>query len=200
MGIRRGEMGSRRGDQAGHSRGRLLLRVLRGKRFGVVQDARRHRRPPGPSGRRGNRAVPRGPRLRYPPPRRRPQPSGRDRRRGRADLGEAQPNGEAVTGSPPGLPTAAELIALVLEHGPAALDAYSPAIDEDTDTAGAAAWLGIERASIWRESHRRRPDAPPRWPKPDYPASRGGSWRYRTLVLHRASMPGRGSAGRGRPA
>ena len=35
--------------------------------------------------------------------------------------------------------------------------------------------------------------ATPRWPDNDYPADRTGAWRYRTLVLHRATMPGRGS-------
>lgn len=106
----------------------------------------------------------------------------------------------AAAGPPPGLPGAAELIMLVREKGPAALDAYAPAIDEATDVAGAAAWLRIERATISRERSRRHPDGTPRWPKPDYPAGRSGSWRYRTLVLARAAMPGRGSAGRGRPA
>lgn len=106
----------------------------------------------------------------------------------------------SAAGVPAGLPSAAALIALVREKGPEALDAYAPAIDEATDVAGAAAWLHIARTTISRERSRRRPDGTTRWPKPDYPAGRSGSWRYRTLVLHRAAMPGQGSAGRGRPA
>lgn len=101
---------------------------------------------------------------------------------------------------PPGLPPATELIALVRQKGPAALDAYAPAIDVATDIGGAAAYLRIKPTTISSERSRRRPDGTRRWPKPDYPAGRSGSWRYRTLILHRAAMPGRGSAGRGRPA
>jgi hypothetical protein len=106
----------------------------------------------------------------------------------------------AVVGSSHGLPGAAELIALVREKGPATLDAYAPGIDAATDVAGAAAWLGLKPAHISRERSRLRPDGRPRWPKPDYPVGRSGLWTYRTIVLHRAGMPGRGSAGRGRPA
>ena len=100
---------------------------------------------------------------------------------------------------PPGLPPAAELIAAVRADGPAALDAWAPAIDTLADAATAAAWLGIERDTIYR--HRTNPPAgQPLWPNPDYTAGRSGSWTYRTLALHRAAMPGRGTYGRGRPS
>jgi len=101
---------------------------------------------------------------------------------------------------PPGLPTAAELIALVRANGPTALDAYAPAIDTLADAATIAAWLVvIKPATIYR--HRTNPPAgQPRWPDPDYTAGRSGSWTYRTVVLHRAAMTGRGTYGRGRPS
>jgi hypothetical protein len=102
--------------------------------------------------------------------------------------------------APVGLPPAAELVALARRHGPAALDAYTPAIDELTDTAGAAAWLGLSAASIYRDRNRLRPDRTPAWPPADRQFGRSPAWTYRTLVLHRLAMPGRGSAGRGRPA
>jgi hypothetical protein len=101
---------------------------------------------------------------------------------------------------PPGLPAAAELIALVRAQGPASLDVYAPAIDAPVDVAGAASWLGRQRDSISRDRSRRLADGTPRWPRPDYPSGRSGSWRYRTIVMHLAALPGRGSAGRGRPA
>jgi hypothetical protein len=100
---------------------------------------------------------------------------------------------------PPGLPPAAELIAAVRTGGDDTLDAWAPAIDTLADTATAAAWLGIEPATIYR--HRTNPPAgQSAWPAPDYTAGRSGSWTYRTLVLHRAAMPGRGAYGRGRPS
>lgn len=110
---------------------------------------------------------------------------------------------------PAGLPDADALLELVgrvrAEGGGeaevrAALDAHAPGIDEMTDAAGAAAWLGISVDSVYRERSRTRADGTPGWPAPDFTAGRSGVWRYRTLIEHRASMPGRGSAGRGRPA
>jgi hypothetical protein len=99
---------------------------------------------------------------------------------------------------PPGLPPAADLITAVRTHGPATLDTWAPGIDTLADAATAAAWLGIERDTIYR--HRTNPPAgQPLWPDPDYTAGRSGSWTYRTLILHRAAMPGRGTRGRGRP-
>jgi hypothetical protein len=102
--------------------------------------------------------------------------------------------------APPGLPSPDVLVALVREKGSSVLDAYAPAIDETVDVAAAAAWLGKKPASISRERSRRRPDGTLRLPAFDYPAGRSGSWRKRTLIEHLAAMPGRGSAGRGRPA
>lgn len=108
---------------------------------------------------------------------------------------------------PAGLPDADELIAVAqgaLAGGTAddarrALDAYAPAVDTLVDAAAAAAWLGISPSSIYRERSRERADGTPGWPDPDRKFGRSGVWSYRTLVLHRATMPGRGSAGRGRP-
>jgi len=97
------------------------------------------------------------------------------------------------------LPPAAELVQAVKDNGPHVLASYMPAIDRLADVAAAADWLGISKASIYRERSRTRADGAPAWPAPDETAGRSGMWTYRTLVLHRASMPGQGSAGRGRP-
>jgi hypothetical protein len=101
---------------------------------------------------------------------------------------------------PPGLPSAAELIALARAGGPGALNAYAPDIDQAADVRGYADWLGVERSTISRDRSRRVPGGGTRWPAPDYPAGRTGSWRVRSVVEHLAALPARGSAGRGRPA
>lgn len=109
--------------------------------------------------------------------------------------------GPARPGSvPPGLPAAADLIALVRARGPGALDAYAPDIDQAADVGGYADWLRVQPGTISRDRSRRLPGGTLRWPAPDYPAGRTGSWRVRTVVEHLAALPGRGSAGRGRPA
>jgi len=106
------------------------------------------------------------------------------------------------------LPPVEELVSIarkVLEGGGTldaasrALDAYAPAVDEVADAPAIAEWLGISSASIYRERSRTRADGSAAWPEPDGKFGRSGVWRYRTIVLHRASMPGQGSAGRGRP-
>lgn len=105
------------------------------------------------------------------------------------------------------LPAASELVAVArealgagtMEDASRALDVYAPAIDQLADVTAAAEWLGISRASIYRERSRTRADGAPAWPASDATFGRSGAWRYRTLVLHRAGMPGQGSAGRGRP-
>lgn len=79
------------------------------------------------------------------------------------------------------------------------LDGYAPAIDEYADAAAAGAWLGMARNSVYRERARTRAGGEAGWPAPDLTAGRSGLWKYRTLVLHRAGLPGRGAAGRGRP-
>lgn len=80
-----------------------------------------------------------------------------------------------------------------------ALRRFGPAIDELADADRAAEWLGISRDSIYRERGRNRADGAAAWPEADVTAGRSALWSYRTLAKHRASMPGRGSAGRGRP-
>jgi hypothetical protein len=96
---------------------------------------------------------------------------------------------------PPGLPAAGELIAAVRAGGPAVLDAWAPAIDTLADAATAAAWLRIKPATIYR--HRNNP---PAGQPADHTSGRSASWTFRTLVLHRAAMAGRGAYGRGRPS
>jgi hypothetical protein len=92
------------------------------------------------------------------------------------------------------LPAASELIAAVraaLDAGtdPAVvLDPLAPAIDALVDAEQAGAYLGLSRASVYRERCRTNPDGSPRWPASDVPAGRSGLWTYRTLVTHRAKM------------
>lgn len=99
---------------------------------------------------------------------------------------------------PATLPAAADLIAAVKATGAAALEAYAPAIDELANAGTLAAWLGIARTTVYQEQSRMTAGGMPRWPAPDSTEAR--LWRYRTIILHRAAMPGLGSAGRGRPA
>lgn len=124
-----------------------------------------------------------------------------------------QPDGAGVTDVPDGLPPAAQLIAevrRVLAEGylcdaDAELNRYAPQIDAYADAATAAGWLTasgfrITPDSIYRERLRTRSGGEPGWPAPDLTAGRSGLWTFRTIVLHRASMPGRGTPGRPRPA
>lgn len=116
-----------------------------------------------------------------------------------------QPDVAGVTDVPAGLPPAAQLIAEVAAAGARALDRYAPQIDAYADTATAAGWLTasgfrITPDSIYRERLRTRSGGEPGWPAPDLTAGRSGLWTFRTIVLHRASMPGRGTPGRPRPA
>lgn len=110
-----------------------------------------------------------------------------------------------MTEIPAGLPAAAELAevvraAIAAGRDPAkALDAYTPAIDVLADAGTLAEWLGMTRASVYQERSRVNADGAPRWPAADVTGGRSGLWRLRTIVLHRATMPGQGSAGRGRP-
>ena len=81
----------------------------------------------------------------------------------------------------------------------------APTLDQLTDTTGAATWLHLTTASIYRDRTRHDTTGRPRWPQPDHeePGRAGRTsprWRYRTLAWHRALQPGQGSAGRGRPA
>jgi hypothetical protein len=92
---------------------------------------------------------------------------------------------------PGGLPDPDFLIALVRRDGPAALDAYAPAIDTIVDVAGAAQWLGRQKAGISRDRSRRLADGTPRWPAPDNLSGRIGSRRCQTIIKHLAALPGR---------
>jgi hypothetical protein len=110
-----------------------------------------------------------------------------------------------MAGVPGSLPPAGELITLAREarrdgsDPSCALDRYAPDIDRLADAGTAAGWLGLSRASLYRERSRTVGDGIPAWPAADETAGRSGMWRFRTLVLYRAAMPGKGSAGRGRP-
>ena len=79
-----------------------------------------------------------------------------------------------------------------------ALDRWKPAIDQPTDTAGAAAFLGYKNPATvtrMRAPDRTRADGTPEWPAPDHRYGRSDVWRYRTIVLSRAAAPGRGHPG-----
>jgi hypothetical protein len=76
------------------------------------------------------------------------------------------------------------------------LDQWKPAIDELTDFAGAAAFLGLKGPdSLKRLKYSPRVDGTPGWPEPDQKFGRTPAWKYRTIVLHRAESPGRGHPG-----
>jgi hypothetical protein len=115
-----------------------------------------------------------------------------------------------VTAIPPGLPGAETLIALVREarrtadDGPEsadlaankALDAYIPDIDELGDAGTIAGWLGIKPQTIYvMQKKPRLASGYPGWPDPDDKFGRSKVWRYRTIVLFRAGMPGFGAPG-----
>jgi hypothetical protein len=112
-----------------------------------------------------------------------------------------------MTITPANLPPATELIeiaraALAAGRDPNdELNAWVPAIDQLADAETFAAWLGIEADSIYQMQTRIRADGSTAWPepRPEHVFGRSKTWPYRTIVLHRAAMPGRGSAGRGRP-
>jgi len=77
-----------------------------------------------------------------------------------------------------------------------ALDQWAPAIDVLTDSAGAARFLGYKSAeSVRRKVFRNRRDGTPEWPEHDEKYGRSRTWAYRTIVIHQAMAPGRGSAG-----
>jgi len=76
-----------------------------------------------------------------------------------------------------------------------ALDQWAPAIDQLADAAAIAAYLGISPRSISRIRLRTRADGTSQWPEPDGRFGRSDVWTYRTIILHRAAMPGRGHPG-----
>lgn len=96
------------------------------------------------------------------------------------------------------LPDSRTLIDAVRELPPAERDAYlnefTPGIDAMADTAEIAAWLHMSPATIKRE---RKPDRArangTTWPQPDRRYGSTPAWTYRTVVLHRASQPGKGT-------
>jgi len=97
------------------------------------------------------------------------------------------------------LPTAAELVALARKvtpgERPALLDEFTSAgIDDLLDAEQAAIWLGISVKSVYVESSPSRN----RWPVPDRVFGRSKAWTRRTLILHRAAMPGVGAPSRPR--
>jgi hypothetical protein len=96
------------------------------------------------------------------------------------------------------LPPLPELVAVVREHGPDALRRYPQhLLEELLDSESAAAWIGIQPRSIYREKTRGR------WPESDLPtgrslALRSLAWKRRTIILHLAARTGRGAPGQER--
>jgi hypothetical protein len=82
-----------------------------------------------------------------------------------------------------GLPPGPVLVALVREHGPAALNRYAPEIDEYADMGTLAAWLGLSYKTIQAARSRGT------WPDPAPVPGRSPLWTYRAIVLHRAATP-----------
>lgn len=76
-----------------------------------------------------------------------------------------------------------------------ALDQWAPAVDEMTDLAGAAEFLGARLDTVKRRRWRARADGTPDWPDPDVEAGQARAWKFRTIVLHQAGTPGRGRHG-----
>jgi hypothetical protein len=76
-----------------------------------------------------------------------------------------------------------------------ALDQWVPVVDEITDLAGAAVFLGARLDTLKRRRWRARADGTPDWPRPDIEVGRTAGWKYRTIVLHQAEAPGRGHHG-----
>lgn len=76
-----------------------------------------------------------------------------------------------------------------------ALDRWAPAIDELTDYAGAARFLGLAVGSVRRMKGRTLADGTRQWPEPDGRFGASPAWRYRTIVIGRARSPGHGHRG-----
>lgn len=106
-----------------------------------------------------------------------------------------------------------ELVALVKAKGPAVLRGLAY-LDEIVDIDGAAEFTGLKPSAI-RSYHgqarrkreelaglpareRRRETPQWMWPEPDLTLAGHPGWKLSTLVVSRASMPGRGAGG-GRP-
>jgi len=98
--------------------------------------------------------------------------------------------------------TCAELVALVKDKGPRALNRIKW-LDEIVDAAGAAEFTGLNVVAV-RAYHgqgmRKRAAGGTgwAWPEPDITLGGRPGWKLRALVLGRAAMPGRGAGG-GRP-
>ena len=95
--------------------------------------------------------------------------------------------------------TGPELIALVREYGPGSvsrLDWLEQVVGYDD----AARFLEVGVRTL-RTDATRPPtkDGTPRMPRPDQRLGRSPGWKLRTLVLHRASLPGQGAKGRPKP-
>jgi len=90
--------------------------------------------------------------------------------------------------------TAAELIALVREHGPGALDNMEW-LDELADYTAAAAFLGVDERTLRTEAGKTNADGSRKLPAPARRFGRSPTWTLRSLVLNRAARPGRGGKG-----
>jgi hypothetical protein len=65
-----------------------------------------------------------------------------------------------------------------------------------TDMSGAAVFLRYKDVgTVQKKKFRARKDGTPEWPEPDLVFGRSPGWRYRTIIVHLAMSPGRGSPG-----
>ena len=55
-----------------------------------------------------------------------------------------------------------------------------------------AAWLGVEKSTIYMARTRKRTDGSPVWPDEDETILGRKMWRFASVALNRASTPGRG--------
>lgn len=67
-----------------------------------------------------------------------------------------------------------------------------PWLDDLADTNTIAAWTGIAPTSI-TDYLTRKTAGPRRWPRPDESFGGRSTWRFRTILLFRASQPGKGT-------
>lgn len=101
-----------------------------------------------------------------------------------------------ISVAPPGLPPAEELVEAVRKNGPGILDSIPGIDDVLLNVKGTAAWINKKPATIYR-FRKNPPHGAKPWPPSDLPSDDGShiAWTPRTVVLHRAGLPGEGAPG-----
>jgi len=102
---------------------------------------------------------------------------------------------------PDGIPTAEQAAALARERlaagaaplaAAAALAAEYPPLGLLAPVPVLAEWLGMSEQSIYAGKTRKRSDGQLVWPKQDDTILGRQVWRFATVIVHRATAPGRG--------